>query len=99
MIVRRDIPLADQIVQASHAALEAGFRFERPDETSHIVLLSADDEQSLMLERDRLEAVGINCVLFHEPDEPINGWTALATRPITDTGERRLLRKQALWRP
>lgn len=97
--MRRDIPLADQIVQASHAALEAGFRFEKPDETSHIVLLSTDDERTLMFERSRLELAGVACEMFHEPDQPINGWTALATRPITDETERRLLRRHALWRP
>ena len=96
IFVRKDFSLAQQIVQAAHVALEAGFRFEKPDSPTHIVLIGVPDESTLLVEHQRLELNGIECEIFHEPDDPINGWTALATRPIYDKKERKLLNKHRL---
>ena len=96
--MRQDIPIAAQLVQATHAALEAGFRFNKPTEPVNIVLIGIPDEQTLLEERVKIESKGIACEIFYEPDEPINGWTALATCPLVDKSHRRLFRHHQLWR-
>jgi hypothetical protein len=96
VLVRTDIPLAGQIVQAGHACLEAGFRFERPQSPTHLVLLSVPSERHLLGAVDRIEAAGIRCVVFHEPDDNL-GQTAACTQPV-EGRRRRYFRKFPLWR-
>lgn len=48
IFIRKDLSPAQQIVQASHAALEAGFVFDKPIKTTHIVLIGADNKDHLM---------------------------------------------------
>lgn len=48
ILVRKDISPEQQIVQAGHAALEAGFRFQKPDETSFLVVLQVPDQKALL---------------------------------------------------
>lgn len=45
--VRTDIPIADQIVQVGHACIEAGKRFQHPDNT-HLVLLNMPNQDKLV---------------------------------------------------
>jgi hypothetical protein len=47
VILRKDISPEQRIVQASHAALEAGFRFKQPDETSYLIVLEVATELEL----------------------------------------------------
>ena len=47
VLIRKDISPEQQVVQAGHACLEAGFKFERPDRTSFLILLQVENEQSL----------------------------------------------------
>lgn len=54
IFIREDLSVPQQIVQASHAALEAGFRFSKPDETSHIVLIGAKNQEHLEQISDHL---------------------------------------------
>jgi hypothetical protein len=95
VVVRNDIGHAQQVVQSSHAALEAGFRFERPKETASIILLSVPDQAALHAAASRLELHGIEHHLFFEPDFGM-GHSALATRPIHAKKERHLMRKYPL---
>lgn len=81
MFVRTDLPYAQQIVQAAHATLEAGFRFEKPEKTSHIVLISADNEDELHNIAHYLSNKGIMYEIFYEPDND-TGFTAIATQPL-----------------
>lgn len=48
VIIRKDISPEQQIVQACHAALEAGFRFKKPDETSFLIVLEVPDQKALL---------------------------------------------------
>jgi hypothetical protein len=48
IIVRKDISHEQQAVQACHAALEAGFKFKKPDTTSYLILLETPDLSGLM---------------------------------------------------
>jgi len=47
VILRKDISPEQRIVQASHASLEAGFRFKQPDETSYLIVLEVANELEL----------------------------------------------------
>lgn len=97
ILVRTDIPLAQQMVQASHAALEAGFAFNAPHEPAHLVMLAVSDAASLLEASAHLDRYAIEHKLFFEPDDDM-GHSALATRPVHGA-ERRLLRGYPLHRP
>jgi hypothetical protein len=96
VLVRTDIPLADQIVQVGHACLEAGFKFSKPDEIVNLVLLTVASEKRLLAHLARLDATGISYMLFHEPDDRM-GYTAACTEPLTDI-YRREFRHLSLWK-
>jgi hypothetical protein len=84
-------------VQASHAALEAGFQFQAPPNVASIVLLGVKNQEELTEATHHLERKGISYHLFYEPDFP-KGFTALATSPISDPKLRRIFQKFELWR-
>ena len=94
MLVRADLPVADQIVQAGHACLEAGRRFQ-PEENCHLVVLRVPDEIELRLAVQQAEAVGIHFASFFEPDDDL-GLTAACTAPLASQ-QRRFFRRYALW--
>jgi hypothetical protein len=95
ILVRSDLSVAQQAVQACHAALEAGFLFERPEDHPHLVLLQVKDESMLLAEQARLEAEGIPHAMFFEPDNA-TGYSALATAPLSRESGRGF-RRLALW--
>lgn len=96
VLVRTDIPLADQIVQVGHACLEAGFKFERPERTPNLVLLAMKNESELKRFASFLEYNHIRFEMFFEPDDEM-GFTALATEPIYNE-QRSHFAKLELWR-
>ena len=81
VLVRRDLDPVTQLVQASHAAHEAGSRFPVTSAGTHLVALGVRDELALERESIRLRAIGIEHHLFFEPDFGV-GHSALATRPV-----------------
>ena len=97
MFVRRDIPLGDQICQASHAAHEVGIRFGDPHRVSSIVLCSAHSEEELKKTEWKAAQAGIRTYLFREPDLGDQA-TALATEPIVGA-LRKVFSKHPLWLP
>jgi hypothetical protein len=97
ILVRADISIEQQIVQAGHAALEAGFRFKRPDVTSSLILLTVPDQAALKAAGERLERNGIEHHMFFEPDFGM-GYSALATRPMVLKAERQSMRRYPLYR-
>lgn len=96
IFVRKDLSIPQQIVQSSHAALEAGFRFEQPTTTSHIVLIGIENQEELTKTAHYLETKGIDCEMFWEPDYD-TGYTAIATRPLFGE-ERKPLKRFSLLR-
>jgi hypothetical protein len=98
ILVREDLDPVTRIVQASHAALEAGFVFGKPDssEPVHLVTLGVSDRHELERHARRLESLGIDAVMFFEPDHGI-GYSALASRPVFGD-ERRAFRGMSLLR-
>lgn len=97
VLIRTDISFEQQLVQASHAALEAGFRFKAPDEVASVIVLSVPSRQALLDASARLKTKGIDHELFFEPDFDM-GHSALATRPLSTKSERYLMRKYPLYR-
>jgi len=93
--VRRDIPIADQIVQVGHACFEAGQRWPEDRATCHLVLIGVTSQDALLAVALRCESRGIRYVLFDEPDDSM-GYTALCTEPL-DAHRRVALRRYALW--
>lgn len=97
MIIRSDLTPAHQLIQATHAAHEAGIRFGNPDDISSMVVCSVPDEAALRLSAATCELRGIRKYLFVEDDFG-NQATAFATEPIS--GERRKAFKNfTLWKP
>lgn len=95
--MRTDIPLADQLVQVGHVCLEAGKQFVQPQQPCYLALIGVPSKEVLLDAVALVEAAGIRCAVFYEPDEGM-GYTAVCTEPIT--GERRRLFKRfSLWTP
>lgn len=80
VFIRKDLSYAQQIVQASHATLEAGFKFDQPAEISRIVLFPLNNEKDLFNKAKHLRENGIEHVMFYEPD--IEQYTAISTKAI-----------------
>jgi hypothetical protein len=95
VLVRKDLPLAQQLVQAVHAAHEAGIRFGDPERISSTVLCSVPDEPSLLQAKERLDSHGIKSSMFIEPDIG-NKATALATEPLFGKA-RKVMSSFPLW--
>lgn len=97
VLVRSDIEPEQQLVQAAHATLEAGFRFRAPDQTAHLVALSVASEAELLQAAARLEHEGVEHHVFFEPDNAM-GHSALATEPLQASRLRRQLKRYPLLR-
>lgn len=95
--IRTDLPIEQQIVQATHSALEAGRDLGKPETTSHLILLEAKSEDALLRIADQLKQQDIRFSLFFEPDDN-RGYTSLTTEPITDNEKRRYFSKHSLYR-
>ena len=93
-IVRKDIPVRDQIVQIGHACLCAGKKFEWSD-TVFMVVLQVENQEKLLEAAQYLDCHGTKYEIFFEPDDNY-GYTALATEPICGE-QRKLFRKYKLW--
>ena len=83
------------MVQVGHACLEAGHRFEQPDEPCHLVLLGVSSERDLQLIVEKVELTGVRWVVFREPDDNL-GLTAACTEPIRGS-IRHVFRRLPLW--
>lgn len=80
VLVRQDLTLAQQLVQACHAAMGAGFEFTS-GEHPHLVLLGVPDKLSLDSWNAVLDRLEVPRHLFFEPDDGV-GNSALATAPL-----------------
>ena len=100
IFLRKDIPVADAIVQASHACLELVLSLpdnKKPNTTSHIILLSCKNEEKLLNIHDLLDEKEITHSLFFEPDDNM-GYTAIATEPqYNGCNNRDFFKKFQLW--
>lgn len=93
LFIRKDLSGPQRIVQAAHAAHEAGEHF---GSHSHMALMGASDERELMKIAKHLDANGIRYRMFYEPDYD-TGYTAIATEPLAGE-QRKPLRRYSLLR-
>lgn len=97
MLIRADLTLPQQMVQAAHAAHEAGIYLAKSKEdVSYLVLCTVPDEEALRKAQYKLEARGIRTSLFIEPDLGDQA-TALASEPVSGR-DRRPFSRYPLWR-
>jgi len=81
IVIRKDLKDEWKLVQACHAALEAGFEFNNPEQTVHLVVLQTENEWELEEISKYLLETGIRNKMFKEGYCNI-GHTALATEPV-----------------
>ena len=97
VLVRADLPLVQQLVQASHACLQAGARFPQPKEPCHLVVLTVASQAYLRQAVERLmEQGGIGMETFWEPDDTLV-FMASCSEPVSGQA-RRWFKRYALWR-
>jgi hypothetical protein len=84
VLVRKDLPASQIVVQASHAAIDASRYFLRKEEEHpHLIVCQAKDELGLLKERQKIANLGIEVTTFYESDR--NGEaTAFATEIIEE---------------
>lgn len=94
--MRTDLPVEQQLVQAVHAAHEAGIKYGDSDRINAVVVCEANSELRLQQVIKKLDNKNIPLVRFYEPDIG-NQLTAVATSPLT-VEEKKCLSKFRLWR-
>ena len=98
VFIRQDLPIEQQIVQASHASHEAGREFKYPaDQISNLILLNVKSEEHLKEIANDLDELRIQYKMFFEPDYN-RGYTSIATAPISSLDHRRYFHTHKLYR-
>jgi len=88
--------MAQQLVQAVHAAYEAGKHLAGDSpQIDSVVVCCVKNEQALLKAQHRLDLDGIQTVVFREPDIGDQA-TALATEPLC-VERRKPLSRYELW--
>jgi hypothetical protein len=96
-ISRRDIPLAQQAIQAGHAAVEYAFSYGRPpDHHPSYVHLTIRDKEDLLCLQTMLHSEGFDTSEFHEP---YKAWGLTAISCLLTEEHRPLLSHLKLWKP
>ncbi len=96
-ISRRDIPLAQQAIQAGHAAVEYAFSYGRPpDHHPSYVHLTIRDKEDLLGLQQMLHSEGFPTSEFHEP---YKDWGLTAISCLLTEEHRALLSHLRLWKP
>jgi len=97
VIVRTDLTLPQQLVQAAHASYEAGAAHGTPGWNGNMVMCQVASEEQLEELAQYMETEGIPHVVWREGD--LNDQiTSIATAPLQQE-KRRLLQRLDLWRP
>jgi hypothetical protein len=94
VLVRADLPLAGQLVQAAYVCLAAGRRFA-PRGGCHLVVLSVPSVSGVLEAAALAPRSGVRCTLFEDRDETPRV-TAACTGPIAGA-DRRAFRRFAQW--
>ena len=83
IFLRKDMKPVYHIIQAAHAAQEAGIAFGKPEGEIpiHLGLFEVKNQAELFKTAEVLEKLGIRFKMFYEPDDE-TGYTAIATEPI-----------------
>lgn len=81
VFVRRDLTVAQQIIQSNHATYEAARMAPEGEPTPHICLFEVANERELISVTNELEKLFVTYSVFYEHDHDM-GFSALATAPI-----------------
>lgn len=93
--IRKDIPIAQQIVQTAHSAYESGRGLGREISYPRMVLIACKDKKELEEALKYCESI-MDCYPFYESDLEY-GLTSFTTRPCK-LDERHNFRNFKLWR-
>jgi len=96
LFIRQDISLAQQLVQAAHAALDAGRAFTDIPHRN-LVLIGIANEAELFQIEQHLSENNIRFETFYEPDNAM-GHSAICTEALTDRRRRKMLSHFPLWK-
>lgn len=110
--MRTDIPVVGQLVQIGHACYQAGAAFkpaqglstcDGQDQVPNLILIGVESEKALMEEVEGARLHGIRIEVFHETGvvytgrtEPVSGYTAACTEPLSG-GKRRWFQRLQLY--
>lgn len=97
ILVRTDLSIEQQSVQAIHAGMAATHKFKELSEDTRLALLAVPSEKELEGWMHKLTEKGIAFEPFFEPDYE-TGYSALATIPISST-QGRCMKSLNLWSP
>lgn len=95
ILIRKDLSLAQQGVQAVHAGMQAVHKHGGLKEDTRLVMLSVKNEEELLLWKNKTDFNGLSNELFFEPDYDM-GWSALATAPINHK-DGKMFKKLEKW--
>lgn len=87
--IRKDLPIAQQLVQVGHSAMEAGSELKPAGLIPNLVLCETADEASLRQIEQHLVKHNIRYHMFYEPDND-HGYTSITTEPLTVERKRPL---------
>ena len=82
VLIRSDLSLAQQGVQAVHAGMAASHEFGGLTDDTRLAMLSVNNEAELEFWAKKLEMSNVIFKAFWEPDNN-TGWSSLATSPIS----------------
>lgn len=91
LFIRKDLTASQRIVQAAHAAHNAGERF---GDHSHLICFGINNEAELQKAAIFLESKGIKFEMFHEPDFN-TGFTSICSEPLRGE-QRKIMRRFTL---
>lgn len=97
VLVREDIPLEQQMVQACHAAHHAGHALGGPVDEASLIVCTVPDRAALVAAQERLTRYGIRSKMFFEPSWDM-GFSAIGTEPITSRKQRFAMNTYPLFR-
>lgn len=95
VLVRTDLSLAQQAVQACHAGMQAVARFGGLEPDTRLALLAIEGSEDLARWQRQLDNRGIPFTVFWEPDHN-TGESALATPPL-DERQGKAFARLPLW--
>ena len=105
VMVRKDLPIWDQMVQVGHACFDGGKHFSRKwKPETHLILLQVENEKELNEWQERLSEKEVKFTTFYEPDPALEidenpmGHTALCTEPLKGR-KRDIFKDCVMWVP
>ena len=89
VMVRKDLPIWDQIIQVGHACFDAGSAYHKLwKPATYLILFQVENQKELCDWSNVLKEYGIEYKMFNEPDPALEvgdqpmGFTALCTQPL-----------------